>query len=218
MIFDELDKQCANYFSAKTTSLKAKQDIWKQFLAVYKDDPLLPGRPFSDNYASENGVHMIYRVMAEVWQVLADAYSALAYSCVLLFHTAVTSGNNSITTSKMQFLFDSQHEVTLSLHKKMEEEWKNASQFPIVDAKEVVRDLKKRLRGYILSMQSEVVFPSNRSSVVAKPAQISSPSRSSANITGIINGNTSQHNKPKMFGDAFGSSQQVYHPCSLKNV
>lgn len=218
MVFDELDKQCANYFSARKSALKFKQDIMNQMNSTSNINAIEETnyyyRPFSDNYASENGIGMICKITIEIWQILAEAHSALAHSCVLLYHTATHRGNNSISTSKMQFLFDTQRERTMTLQRKMDEDWKDISNFPIMEAKEALRDLRTRLREYIIAMQSEIIAPSVKSSSSKKVNQLSSPSRS----TSTSGGHLVSASRPLIFGDAFGGSSHVYYPTPLKQI
>jgi uncharacterized protein YbaR (Trm112 family) len=155
--FDELDRQCANYFLAKKVALKSKKEI--------------------DRLLSQSDKHrevMICRLISEAWRVLAAAQSALAHTCIMMFN---------IKSARLQFLYDHQKEMTQSLQQKFEEVWIHLDDFPIDEAKAAVTDLKYRLKDYLLSIQTEIIHTESANQVAGQSSN--SIGANSSNRNGI---------------------------------
>eukprot|EP00981_Chlorochromonas_danica_P000629 scaffold143_cov173-Ochromonas_danica.AAC.5 len=146
LIFDELDRQCANHFLARKVALRGK-DVAARLLSQAK----------SSLQAT------IAQVLADGWSALCEAQSALAHTCIVMF---------TVKSAKISFLFETYKAQTQVLQQKLEEVWTVIdSSFPIAEAKAMIRDLKLRLHDFILSIQSDLVMekdPKARSKVALK--------------------------------------------------
>jgi len=131
LAFDELDRQCANHFLARNVSLKGKTESLKmlEHAQRYEDATVL-------------------RVIAEGWNVLAEAQGALAHTCIVML---------TVKSAKLSFLFDCQKILAQSLQQKFEEAWISIQNFPLHEAKAAIRDLRMRLKGYLLSVHTEII-------------------------------------------------------------
>ena len=131
LAFDELDRQCANLFLARNVSLKGKTESLKmlEHAQRYEDATVL-------------------RVIAEGWNVLAEAQGALAHTCIVML---------TVKSAKLSFLFDCQKNLAQSLQQKFEEAWISIQNFPLHEAKAAIRDLRMRLKGYLLSVHTEII-------------------------------------------------------------
>jgi hypothetical protein len=150
LAFDEYDRQCANHFLARRVALKGKTACHKQLEQAQRQ---------------EDAVEL--RVMAEGWSVLADAQSALAHTCIVMLNAR---------SAKLTFLFECQKNQAVTLQQKFKEVWTSMETFPLVEAKAAIRDLRVRLRDYLLGVQAEII-----NERVAK----SPPRRKSATARGI---------------------------------
>jgi len=97
LAFDELDKRCANHFLARRVAIKG-----------YKNCHFLLERTQKPSEASS------LRIKAEAWQLLSEAQSALAHSCIVMYY---------IKSAKLDFLFKEQCSVTTHLQRNLEEVW-----------------------------------------------------------------------------------------------
>jgi hypothetical protein len=162
LAFDEFDRQCANHFLARNVSLKGKTESLKMLEQAqrYEDATVL-------------------RVIAEGWNVLAEAQGALAHTCIVML---------TVKSAKLSFLFDCQKNLAQSLQQKFEEAWISIQNFPLHEAKAAIRDLRMRLKGYLLSVQTEIIsdqkgyissIGKNTKGLKASPSSSSSSSFSS---------------------------------------
>ena len=90
----------------------------------------------------------VLRVIAEGWNVLAEAQGALAHTCIVML---------TVKSAKLNFLFECQKNLAQSLQQKFEESWISIQNFPLHEAKAAIRDLRMRLKGYLLSIHTEII-------------------------------------------------------------
>lgn len=135
LLFDEYDKQCANHFLARKVALKGKTESSRLWERSQRTDEA-----------------SILRIISEGWSVLADAQSALAHSCIVLLN---------VKSAKLSFLFECQKAITQSLQQKFEENWTSLDRFPQLEAKSAIRDLRIRLRDYMLAVHTEIISDQN---------------------------------------------------------
>jgi hypothetical protein len=90
------------------------------------------------------------KIRAEGWQVLCDAQSALAHSCIVMYF---------VKSAKLEFMFKTQKGITQGLQQKFEEEWTstNLSNTVVKQMASAVRDLRLRLKDYLLLFQTEII-------------------------------------------------------------
>lgn len=213
MLFDEFDRQCANHFLARQVALKGKSAIQTYLLEIntgnsgadFESDKF---SIFSKNQAqygtsvahSSNGelIH-VCSVIKEGWTILAEAQSALAHTCIVMF---------TVKSAKLQFIFDQQKEKTLLLQQRFEEEWLNVGNFPVYDAKLAISDLRMRLKTFIADVQSDIIVQTNSGNNGSKAnntssEQMGTPRRETPE--------TKVHMQEKLvFGNAFGGSGKIY--------
>jgi hypothetical protein len=146
LLFDELDRQCANFFLARKIAMKGKREIDKMLGQVEKHRAIAA-----------------CRIIAEGWTMLAEAQSALAHTCIMMYF---------VKSAKLVFLYDHQKYITQQLQQKFEEEWTNLDSFPVVEAKVLIQDLRSRLRDYLLSIQSEIVLDRQTNQPIPAPATV----------------------------------------------
>lgn len=152
LAFDEYDRQCANHFLARKVALRGKAESH---------------RLLEQTHRQEDAV--VLRIIAEGWGVLADAQSALAHSCIVMLN---------VKSAKLQFIFDCQKAQALALQQKFEETWTTLETFSLVEAKSAIRDLRLRLRDYLLTVHTEILVERPRQSrSKTKAAAASTPSR-----------------------------------------
>lgn len=144
LAFDEYDRQCANHFLARKVALKGKQTNHK----------LLEQSQRPEEAAA-------LRVMEEGWSVLADAQSALAHACIVMLN---------VRSAKLSFLFDCQKAQAVALQQKFEEIWTSVDTFPLVEAKAAIRDLRVRLRDFLLTAHAEIIVERSVKSTRPKSA------------------------------------------------
>eukprot|EP01034_Spumella_vulgaris_P021920 gene21920-27998_t len=198
LIFDELDKQCANHFLARKVAIRGKAESLR----------LLETSQHTDEAK-------ILRIIAEGWSVLADAQAALAHSCIVML---------TVSSAKLSFLFDFQKASTLSLQQKMEESWTNIDRFPSLEARGAIRDLRVRLKDYLLCIHTEIIAEKdpNRGASARRTSGSSvnsSPSRSARKRaeSDLLAAYTSSASNA-VFGDAFGTASHVTVLRRLMNL
>ncbi len=165
LAFDELDQRSANHCLARRVAIKG-----------YKHCHFLLERTQKPSEASS------LRIKAEAWQLLSEAQSALAHSCIVMYF---------IKSAKLDFLFKEQCSVTTHLQRNLEEVWvgemnnvsgaqaiksnvndtkagtRNAmettysAEYTFSESEQkaaaiAVRDLKARLKEYLLLAVSEI--------------------------------------------------------------
>lgn len=131
LAFDEFDRQCANHFLARKVALKGRQESH---------------RLLEQTQRQEDAV--VLRIIAEGWSVLADAQSALAHSCIVMLN---------VRSAKLSFLFECQKQQAVALQQKFEETWTSLDSFCVPEAKAAIRDLRLRLKDYLLTAHAEIV-------------------------------------------------------------
>jgi hypothetical protein len=157
LLFDELDRQCANFFLARKVAMKGKRD--SESLLFQADKP----RDVT-----------VCRTMAEGWSILADAQSALAHTSILMYF---------VKSAKIVFVYEHQKHLTQQLQQKFEEEWTTMDRFPVTEARLAMQDLHTRLRDYLLTIQAEIVMDRSTNTPLPPPSSGSLPP-SSANAAG----------------------------------
>jgi len=160
LAFDEHDKKCANHFLARKAALSGIRLCMS-----------LLERTTSAHTQSQA---LALRVRCEAWQVLSDAQSALAHSCIVLYFIP--------ESAKLQFLYDELCGLSTRIQSCLEEgKWANLgisgapyrtnfgaadsvqSITPVISDAEVrlaaatVADLRKRLREYLLLAATEIL-------------------------------------------------------------
>lgn len=123
----------------------------------------------------------VLRIKIEGWTVLAEAQSALAHSCIVSYN---------LKSARFEHLFYMQRDLTQTLQQKMEEAWagpyythtqsslsasssslvsagagvlSGGAPFPKEEAKHAIRQLRLRLKDYLLSVQTEILpLPSSQ--------------------------------------------------------
>ncbi len=189
LVFDELDKQCANHFLAKKIAAKGRAKSYRQLETCLRIEE-----------------SAVLRVVAEGWNVLADAQSALAHSCIVLLY---------VKSAKLTFLFEHHKATTIALQQNFEEAWLlNADKFPLSEAKAAILDLRVRTRDYLLAIHTEIIVEREKQRGGGKSAQSPSPSRLSR-LTGSSGASGSDAtdidaNKTLssvVFGDSFGTAR-----------
>jgi hypothetical protein len=111
--------------------------------------------------------------MAEGWQVLLDAQSALAHTCIVMYY---------LKSAKLEFMFKVQKQITSALQQKFEEEWNGVNsltEIKIIAA--AVRDLRTRLREYLLVTHTEIV-PKRNNTQGSVPSSPTTRRRDSENM------------------------------------
>ena len=133
LAFDEFDRQCANHFLARKVALKGRQEAL---------------RLLEQTQSQEDAV--LLRIVTEGWSVLADAQSALAHSCIVMLN---------VRSAKLTFLFEAQKQQAVALQQKFEESWTSLETFrgSVSEAKAAIRDLRLRLKDYLLTAHAEIV-------------------------------------------------------------
>lgn len=149
LLFDELDRQCANYFLARKIAMKGKKDVEQLLCQVEKHRDT-----------------RVYRTIAEGWSTLADAQSALAHTCIMMYF---------VKSVKIVFLYEHHKLVTQQLQQKFEEEWTNLDTFPVLEARTATRDLQRRMHDYLVSIAAEVVLDRHTNQPVPPPPITSGP-------------------------------------------
>lgn len=169
----------------------------------------------------------IARVISGGWNALAEAQSALAHTCVVML---------TVKSAKLTFMFESYKAQTQVLQQQLEEVWINVdSTFPIVEAKAAIRDLRVRLKDYLLSIHSELIVHKDIPKSAPRTSSPSSSKRNSRRSSSISGSGgeesldeTAYHDAVQhirgltavektelldcVFGQAFGGSQIVYTP------
>lgn len=155
LAFDEFDRQCANHFLARKVALKGRQESH---------------RLLEQTQRQEDAVTL--RIIAEGWGVLADAQSALAHSCIVMLN---------VRSTKLNFLFECQKQQAVALQQKFEETWTTLETFCVPEAKAAIRDLRLRLKDYLLTAHAEIVVerskPKRGKSKATTPVAGRSPAR-----------------------------------------
>lgn len=144
LLFDELDRQCANFFLARKVAMKGKRD--SDSLLFQADKP----RDVT-----------VCRTMAEGWSVLAEAQSALAHTSILMYF---------VKSAKIVFVYEHQKQLTQQLQQKFEEEWTTLDRFPVTEARMAIQDLHNRLRDYLLTIQAEIVLDRSTNTPIPPPS------------------------------------------------
>ena len=103
-------------------------------------------------------VSSFLRIRADAWKVLADAQSALAHTCMVAIQ---------VKSAKLDFLFEGFGSLVQLLQNKCEKEWTSPALLPELEARQLVRSLRNRLRNFILAVQTEIVTDSNSNSLVS---------------------------------------------------
>ncbi len=82
--------------------------------------------------------------------MMADAQSALAHSCIVMLN---------VRSAKLTFLFEAQKQQAVALQQKFEESWTSLETFrgSVSEAKAAIRDLRLRLKDYLLTAHAEIV-------------------------------------------------------------
>lgn len=207
LAFDELDRQCANYFLARKVAQKCKKEI---------DRILSQSDRRHDTIAC--------RLISEGWAVLSEAQSALAHTCILML---------SSKSAKITFLYEHMKANTQILQQKFEEVWFQVDRFPSLEARIAIHDLRLRLRDYLISVKSEIMSSdSNQNKNKSKaPIQESRkspmrnrlrsmsdmdvPSNEYYDMVDRISTFSLQEKSSlaaAVFGDEFGGSGQIYRP------
>lgn len=133
LAFDEFDRQCANHFLARKVALKGRQESLR----------------LMEQTQSQEDAGLL-RILTEGWSVLADAQSALAHSCIVMLN---------VRSAKLNFLFECQKQQAVALQQKFEESWTSLETFrgSVSEAKAAIRDLRLRLKDYLLTAHAEIV-------------------------------------------------------------
>ena len=132
LAFDELDKQCANHFLARQVAAKGYSACLAELERSQRPEEAT-----------------LLKIKAEGWQVLSDAQSALAHTCIVMYY---------VKSAKLEFNFNAQKQITCKLQQCFEEEWQHLnSPTEIKRIATAVRDLRMRLREYLLMANTEIV-------------------------------------------------------------
>lgn len=167
LLFDELDRQCANFFLARKVAMKGKRD--SDNLLFQADKP----RDVT-----------VCRTMAEGWSILAEAQSALAHTSILMYF---------VKSAKIVFVYEHQKQWTQQLQQKFEEEWTTMDRFPVTEARLAIQDLHTRLRDYLLTIQAEIVLDRSTNTPIPPPTGSLHPS---ANVAGGSSSSTATPSTP----------------------
>ena len=131
--------------------------------------------------------------------MLSDAQSALAHTCIVMYY---------VKSAKLEFNFKAQKQITSTLQLCFEEEWQDLnSPAEIKSIAAAVRDLRMRLRDYLLVAQTEVV----QRSQVASGSVPSSPSKRRSESEG----RTPRSSLRNSFGKDGGSPHPVDHLAAV---
>jgi hypothetical protein len=98
------------------------------------------------------------RILADAWSLLADCQSALTHTCMVAFTSA--------KSAKLDFLFEGFGSLVQLLQTKCEKEWTTPSgaiEVPEMEAKQLMRSVRTRLRDFILAVQAEICTNSSGS-------------------------------------------------------
>lgn len=144
--FDEYDRQCANHFLARKVALQGKTITFKLLEQA--------------QHASEA---TLLKVIMEGWELLAETQSALAHSCIVMLNRK---------SAKIKFLFIGLKSLAQGLQEKFEESWiannvhsspsSSFDAFPLADAKIAIRNLRTRLKDYLLCARTEILVEKKR--------------------------------------------------------
>lgn len=158
LAFDEFDRQCANHFLARKVALKGRQESHRLLEQTQRQEDAI-----------------VLRIIAEGWSVLAEAQSALAHSCIVMLN---------VRSAKLNFLFDCQKQQAVALQQKFEETWTSLDTFCVPEAKAAIRDLRLRLKDYLLIAHAEIVVehskPKRNKVKASTPVAGRSPARGSS--------------------------------------
>ena len=143
--FEELDKQCAMFFSAKQAALKNRAAA---ALALECCNEGGGARQSLDTIAK-------LRVRLDAFTVISESHAALAHSCIALLN---------ISSKKFQFLFSELNRSTQFLQRLFEEVWGPGSGqgavaiagMPEAQAKLAVHSLRHRLKHFLAEAQLDV--------------------------------------------------------------
>lgn len=138
LAFDELDRQCANHFLARKVAMRGKEFCERSLAKSH--------RPMETS---------ISRILLDGWTALAEAQSALAHTCIAML---------TVKSAKVTFLFETFKEQTQILQQRLEEAWIATDfSFPMSEAKSLIRDLRLRLKDFLLLIQCEAITVKERS-------------------------------------------------------
>ena len=130
-------------------------------------------------------------IIREAWELLAEAQSALAHTCVVLFN---------IRSSKLQFVFDCLKVTTQQLQSELEETWIHIANFPVEQAKTSIYLLRTQLEQFMVDVAGEIIQSKEKKSVASTLEQESDRnSHLESNASEVV-----------VFGNAFGTSLKVY--------
>lgn len=103
-----------------------------------------------ESCSNQSDAHFL-RTKADAWKLLAESQAALAYTCVVAY---------SVTSAKLDFMFEGFGSLVQGLQTKCEEVWLSAETCPTLEAKSTIRTLRMRLSDYSLAVQTEIVSDS----------------------------------------------------------
>jgi hypothetical protein len=205
LIFDELDRQCANQFLARQVALKGKLDLEYYRLHIRNSNSIIGeknrylveltnGLELGFNNNTNDGIAHVCGVIKEGWTLLADAHSVLAHTCIVM---------STVRTCKLQYLFDRLKELTQVMQQQFEEEWADIATFPVASAKVAISELRGRLKSFLIDVSVEILGNSNdvrkdydKQVGVAMIPQVQTYGSSRDDIV--------------VFGNAFGTTNKVY--------
>ena len=208
LAFDELDRQCANFFLARKVALAGKKEI----------ERILSQKQYFVDITK-------CRLISEGWSLLAIAQSALAHTCIVMFN---------VKSTKINFLYENQRIITQKLQQKFEEVYIKIDSFPYLQAKLAIYDLRIHLKDYLISIKSEIILEKQKLHRNYSELR-KSPSRNSSNKIRSMSDATESHHPNSdyydivdristfsmneksllastVFGDEFGSTWRMYKP------
>jgi hypothetical protein len=97
------------------------------------------------------------RILCDAWKLLADSQSALCHTCMVAFQ---------VKSAKLDYLFEGFGSLVLLLQTKCEKEWTSTALVPELEAKQLVRSIRTRLRNFILAVQAEICTDDSRTASV----------------------------------------------------
>jgi hypothetical protein len=115
LIFDDLDRQCTQFFMTKKQVLQYYQEIYS-FLSVMDSNKYCY---FSNSIVIKQLIY--YKLLMEGLQLLAEGYSYLAHTCMILLFS-----NKSI---KIHFLFSQFKSAITLMFSRFEEIWINHGKY-----------------------------------------------------------------------------------------
>jgi len=141
-----------------------------------------------------------------------------------------------VRSTKLSFVFENQKSAVSALQQKFEECWTSLGSFPVAEARGCIRDLRVRLKDFLLCVHTEIVVERQRKSAVLLSVARSTPnspvkSPSKKLSVSALNGDGGLIElvskgvfslrevtdiSSAVFGDAFGSCWQSYS-SSLQN-